>query len=405
MWDYLGFCIVRPVIDSMGNFLIGRTVLKTYEHKDDQKQVMRYYTTHECMASLCGHQFTVQSLPFQAQDGVVGACATVALWIASNALNNAFDTKVEPPSNITKIATKYITIGGCFPSEGLTPEQMIGYIQALDLDVDIVNVSQFDADFLTYKTVGIGMEAAKLAIMAYHNVRIAPIAMIAIRSKGQEHWDYHAAVVSGYRVNAAGEMDEIYLHDDQVGPFCHTEFIKASIKGSYFLKRLVTDRLKNQWVESGAADEVVLLKLIIPRYPKIRMTITKMMPAYARVKSAMGNDVNVKMLVYRVQDYKREILQSDVPIVDKTKTLLFDLPKYILVFRSMVGKDVVGDIIFDATSPHPNLIFINNYRMGQVFPTPMSQQAQAPSGASQASTISEIPLNNEVSALFSVEKE
>lgn len=81
---YLGFVVIKPIHDSNGCPIIGRTVLKTYPLKD--KDESRYFVTGWHKVSFFGIPLKIKSLPFQTQDEAVGACATAACWIASHPL-------------------------------------------------------------------------------------------------------------------------------------------------------------------------------------------------------------------------------------------------------------------------------------------------------------------------------
>src|SRR5439155_23260261 len=70
--SYLGFVVARPLPSA----IIGRTLLKTYPPDEGDRRhytVVRNYDSH-----LFGVKLSVRSLPFQEQDSVLAACATVA---------------------------------------------------------------------------------------------------------------------------------------------------------------------------------------------------------------------------------------------------------------------------------------------------------------------------------------
>ncbi|MDW7732967.1 MAG: hypothetical protein SCH66_11130 [Methanolobus sp.] len=92
--SYLGFIVVKPIKIPVNNKLeplIGRTVLQTYDPDDGTDR--RQYLKNTYKVSLFGLRLEIQSLPFQAQDFAVAACATTALWIALHPLNHLFETQ------------------------------------------------------------------------------------------------------------------------------------------------------------------------------------------------------------------------------------------------------------------------------------------------------------------------
>ena len=133
--SYLGFTVVKPLRGADGNKLIGRTLLKTYPEEVDDE--MRIFIKKKYTASLFGIPLEIESLPFQAQDQGVSACATIALWSALHPLSDIFEIKRDSPAEITEIATS-LPFSRKFPSSGLTFEQMINYIQSLGLDTEVI---------------------------------------------------------------------------------------------------------------------------------------------------------------------------------------------------------------------------------------------------------------------------
>ena len=123
---YLGFIVVRP----LPGCPIGRTVLR---HKADDPNrhidVVRQYVVH-----LAGIPLKLQSLAFQQQDRAVSACATTALWVATQKASFQDDMTVPSPTQITQCASKAgLVLGRLMPAEGLTVGQMCQAIAELGL--------------------------------------------------------------------------------------------------------------------------------------------------------------------------------------------------------------------------------------------------------------------------------
>src|SRR5687768_17318561 len=69
---YLGFVVARPLPKA----IVGRTLLKTYPPDGARRH---YTVVRDYDANLFGITLSVRSLPYQEQDSVLAACATVAL--------------------------------------------------------------------------------------------------------------------------------------------------------------------------------------------------------------------------------------------------------------------------------------------------------------------------------------
>ncbi len=93
--SYLGFVVARPLPEA----IIGRTLLATYPPDGSRRN---YPCTRVYRANLFGVELSVMSLPFQEQDSVLAACATVALWSAFHKTAELFGTTTPTPVEILR---------------------------------------------------------------------------------------------------------------------------------------------------------------------------------------------------------------------------------------------------------------------------------------------------------------
>ena len=143
--DYLGFAVVKPLLNEAGEPLLGRTVLKTYPAQDGADSRRFLATGHS--PSLCGIPLSVQSLPYQTQDIAVGACASAALWVSLYPLCALFQTPILSLSEITERAMTAGSESRTFPSLGLTLAEMMGVIHGLGLDPEVLSIDPGMADW------------------------------------------------------------------------------------------------------------------------------------------------------------------------------------------------------------------------------------------------------------------
>lgn len=336
--EYLGFSVVKPIKDESGQPIIGRTILQTYPIVGDDGKIRRCYIENDQDLSLFGLRVRMRSVPFQTQDGQVSKCATVALWVASQVLNSLFDTQAYHPSEITAKATSYVSVNRCFPSDGLILEQMLDYIKLLELEKDVIKILALDEE-----TVRKNVRDAKTAVMAYVRSGLPVIATLVIIDRdGSE--GYHAVVITGFGENDQGDLVELYIHDDQIGPYCRAVWQDDSPKIEY------------EWTDPNMADlfgceAVILDKLIVPVYPKIRLPSAVIVPRYDWIRQrAELEGFTAKLLYTQVGDYKAFVIERECE--DKENILITDLPRFLAVVRLLKNGSPLIDFVYDATANH-----------------------------------------------------
>ena len=317
--SYLGFTIIKPIRDLEGNYLVGRTSLRTYPPSTNGRK--RFYITMNQSASLFGIDLRVDSIPFQAQDQGVSACATIALWTAFQAIGRAFGIQERSPAEITQMATEFPSQSRVFPQGGLTLSQMINCIRKVDLDLEVVNAE--DSDIIT------------TAVKAFTYAGIPIIA--ALKLSGSTEEDYHAAIIDGYQYDGNGQVTELYVHDDQIGPYSRVE------PDHDFLS------WKNTWNDLGLKVEPETL--LIPVYHKLRLPFYSIYHHYVRKKEVIGRSgLVLDLYLTTLQRYKNFL--AGKKIVDKVEKLQMHLPRFIYVERLFESgkREPLMDDVFDGTA-------------------------------------------------------
>lgn len=258
---YLGFVVARPLPSA----IIGRSVLKTYPSDGGRRH---YPATGEYRANLLGTELRLESLAFQEQDTVLAACATVSLWSAFHQTARLFGTPTPTPTAITRSANTVVHRVRAFPSQGLTFEQISYAIQDVGLQPEEVDVDS----------------ATPLASLAYAYLRSQLPVILIVRVEGVGD---HAVTLAGYSlkdrrvldrevgpneqtVRSIGlRIDELYGHDDQVGPFARMPIRPHATVGP----REFPVVLEGWTDESGASSKRLLpLAVVVPVYHKIRLS-------------------------------------------------------------------------------------------------------------------------------------
>lgn len=334
--SYLGFIVVKPIKDTNGEPLIGCTNLRTYPRTDHEDT--RSFLVQKCGVSLYGIPLVVGSLPFQTQDQAVAACATTALWTSLSSLGPLFGIPMLSPAEITEKAIVYPgEYGRNFPSSGLNLMQMIAFINSIGLDTEKIKIP----------AKGSPPDMIPSVIRAYVKAGLPVIAGIRLEKEGS--LAYHAVVISGYRYNRLGEITEIYVHDDQIGPYS-----RVKCAGGDFIE------WQNEWTSHRGYETTRVCDLLVPIYPKIRLVFGHIYRVYHRqylqdVKRLAEHikepNINTEFFLTTVNEYKKFLLGNSC--INKTGILCQPLPRFLWVIRIHLNGQPILDSLYDGTEVMP----------------------------------------------------
>jgi hypothetical protein len=333
--NYLGFVVVRPIEDADGRPLVGRSLLRTYSDTTDG--LRRVYVRVENHISLFGIQLGVESIPFQAQDQGVSACATVALWTTLQSLVRVFGVQERSPAEITEIATEFPSQSRVFPQAGLNLNQMLTCIRSTDPELDVETINGYYDAKEYAKIKASGDDKIATAVKAYTTFAAIPlIGTLKLSKRGET--DYHAVVIDGYQCDIDGKVTELYVHDDQIGPYSR---VKPGRDFRYW---------KNSWNDQHYT--VRLEHLLVPIYHKIRLPFSAIYDHYlGKKKGLIGGPFNINLYLTTVQKYKGSLIERNA-FKGKTRVLQRNMPHYIWVERTVMkgNSESVQDDVFDGTA-------------------------------------------------------
>jgi hypothetical protein len=361
LWNtYLGFIVVKPIPVTV----IGYSVLKTYSQSQsfDSRNFwgVRNYKVH-----FYGKEIELQSLAFQEQDSVLSACATTAIWAMLNKASVDFHTILKSPSQITKDADNLSHDGSrLFPNKGLNLLQICQAILNSGL------VSEIKQDNYLLKNAN-GETTAKIVsnkylkkiLNAYSSIGI-PVILVVNVPNG-EYYGLHAITISGYKQKSpnaippqpetswlSNNIEKIYAHDDQWGPFARIDFQNEA--------ELITP-----WtllLANGSPTYVT--NIVVPLYPKIRISyenIEAIVLGLDTILSLFLGEQLIADLVWDIkiqfsEDYKFSIKNSTLDSSEKLNRLTKSLPKYIWDATCYIGENKVFEFTFDATDVNSGMI-------------------------------------------------
>lgn len=321
--SYLGFVVVKPIKQRNEPF-IGRTLLKTYPKYDGNEQ--RHYLTNSYPVSLFGFPLTIESLPYQTQDTMVAKCATTAIWVSLYALNALFETQIQSPFEITRTSVSFPGLDRNFPSSGLNIFQMKDYFNSIGMDAEFINVEKTPS--LIQKHI------VSDAVKAYISLGLPIIACIQL-CKNNRLEELHAVVISGYRHDNNGNLKELYIHDDQIGSY--HKVLARDNNGDF-------SHWVNDWVNLYGFDDIFVEKLLIPIYPKIRLTFNSIYQNLLDFKE----EFQAELLLKEIKSYKNYLFTKTFS--DKYKILTKPFPRFIWVIRIGDIESPEYDILYDAIS-------------------------------------------------------
>jgi len=339
--SYGGFAVARPLPERV----IGRTVLRTYPSDGGRR---KYHSTIDVNANLFGADFSVASLPFQEQDNVVAACATVSLWSALQKTAELFNSRAPRPAAITKTANQAIEPQRSVPSGGLTLRQVAHAVRSVGLTPEVFDIKgttpivslmssylQFGLPLIL--TVQVGDELHAVTVTGY-----------SIRQNRQLSREVADDVSTRLPVMEGLWIDEFYAHDDGVGPFSRLDVVAGTTKYPVTF-------------ESDWPNPLLPRALIIPVYDKIRVTfldiqewLTRLAPVVRVVDPDKNQGVKWNVRLTTVNELKREIrgrkeLKRKIGIGNAKYILKKSQPRFIWRVEAKYRDTSLFEILADAT--------------------------------------------------------
>jgi hypothetical protein len=360
--------VVKPI----PNTVIGLTVLKNYNSvnslSDRNFWGLRKYHVH-----FFGKKIKLESLAFQEQDSVLAACATTAIWTMLHKASLDFHTVLKSPNQITKDAGNVAPDGSrLFPNKGLDVSQICQAILNSGLVTELVqpDLPPEDLDNGPY----VSNAFTKNIINAYSLLGIPIILVIEV--PGQEKNGGHAIAVSGYKqlpVAAldpdpeirlvANNIEKLYAHDDQFGPFVRVTFKNEC--------DLVT-----KWTECDPEGRPTrVTNIIVPVYPKVRIAYKDIENIVTGLDAILSVFFNTRIrydLVWDIKLMLSETFKSNIrssPLPDKEKIALIttSMPKYLWLCTCYIGDTPVFLFTFDATDVVNGMIMMHFVSYSSIF--------------------------------------
>ncbi len=338
---YLGFIVARPLPEAV----IGRSLIETYG--DDKGR--RHFTCKSAFeVSLFGINLSITSLPFQEQDTVLAACATVALWTCLHQASEKFGTVRLRPAGITQAANQVIHQSRPIPSHGLVVEQLCRAIRDTGLEPEVVKMRpQTPLVSLIYGHLKRGFPVLvggyTLGANGGHAVAAVGYSERATRCLTAEVSSAQTVIpMKGLNI------DEFYSHDDQRGPFARLKIVA----GNSALEAPVQFEYE---VVAGQSLVFVPTVVVIPIYNKVRVTFLEAQAWLTRLHFVFGvllrqpGSLQWDLFLDESNQLKRDLKDSSLADAMRLDLLSLAHPRY--VWRGALSADgtKVLEVLIDAT--------------------------------------------------------
>ncbi len=392
---YRGFLIVRPLPKA----LVGRTLLRPYGSSADENLDRKYLTTTRHLVNLFGIDLEVESLPFQEQDSVVSACATVALWSCLRQAARIFEVTAPKPAQITLMNSTFRR-GRSIPSTGLELEEVCSVIRDSGLEPEVFDLNDPE-----------GSKRWLSIIYAYLHAKIPVFLGVECIENGTGV-AMHALAVSGFTTRKDEKpfflkehvnqkvpelklkglrMTELYVHDDDLGPFSRLFVAAPRTRFQKDVRLQASDPYVGR--TKIPSSYYVPRTLVVPVYAKIRVSFIDVEGWVSSLDDLLRETVQFDgiaewdIVLTSVHNLKRNYKSRLTGEKEKLDRMLRQMPRFLWHVRLLVNESDLLEFTIDATDSAQgaevyDCIFHNDElkaAMNVIIPLSLSQSENLPS--------------------------
>ena len=344
--SYLGCITIRPI----PNVLFGTILLAIPQNVKNSN----FWAIRKYEIEILGSVLAIDTLAFQEQDGLISACATIALWSSLHALHKLFKTPILSPNVISHRAhiRAHNRIRGA-DEVGLDINDLCNVIKSVDLYplVRTINDSR-------KKDTGL------ISSMIYPYAKMKLPVMLGLELDDDEQ---HLITVNGFDpptdfaqkgknlYSYGGFVSIIYAHDDQTGPFTKVQMVAS--EGIIKVIRWVNGNDEQSAYSGNISSIIIALPkgIRIPFediYEQVHTFFEKGLALIYQLPK--GEELNIIWDIYltKANDYRKQILDdnTDTYSSSQKKDLLIrtSLPNYIWVARGYSSTIPFIEFVFDA---------------------------------------------------------
>lgn len=315
--------------------------------------------------NLFGIDLKIEALAYQEQDSTVCACATSSLWSIFHSTGKLFQHPIPSPVEITKIATDHVSSDTrIFPNKSLNLKMIAQGIKNIGLEpykIQIDNINTLKASVYAYLKANIPMLMTFMLLNKQEQETLSIGHAVAVI--GYNMFNDETEHFSPFKLKAF-DINKIYVHDDQVGPYARMEILSDE-KGTAVLSTSFDKDLKTQNEPYWSLP----FALSIPLYKNIRIPFDNIFGHTFTFNSILNYfskeldlnwDFEWDIYLQSKKQLKSYILNNEYNNVINPKGILTkSLPSYIWCCEIILNGELVLKVLFDATDIDSNLNFID----------------------------------------------
>ena len=356
--NYIGYTTIKKLPDTF----IGTTCLRSLDAEGHR----HFATLRKYKVNLFGIDLEIEALAYQEQDSTVCACATSSLWSIFHSTGKLFQHPIPSPVEITKMATDQASSDTrIFPNKSLNLKMIAQGIKNIGLEpykIQIEDLNTLKASIYAYLRANIPM------LMGFSLLNINTNELMQVG---------HAVAVIGYNMPndetdsenlfklKAYNINKIYVHDDQVGPYAKMVMLNGADNLNPILS---TSFGKN--VQTGQESYISIpFALSIPLYKNIRIPFNNILRHthtfnkiinYCAETCKLNWDFEWDIFLQSREQLKSNILKNEHNMINNPSNILTkSLPSYVWCCDIILNKNIVLKVLFDATDIESNLNIID----------------------------------------------
>lgn len=225
---------------------------------------------------------------------------------------------------------------------------MKNYFNSIGLETEFIDVR----NIRKYKDYTANDDIVADVVRAYTKMGLPIIA--TLRLKSGDNGAFHAVVISGYR-HQHGILKELYVHDDQIGPYSKAIPIEKF------------EKWDNEWIKRGEFSHLLVDQLVIPIYPKIRLSFARIynifLKKHKRIIEQLEPILRIKLTptlyLMEIRQYKEFIWKH--PCKNKEEVLCTHLPRFLWIIRYTFHGRLIMDYVYDGTSVFPKELCVIDF--------------------------------------------
>ena len=376
---YMGFAVIRPSCPDT----VGRTVILPPKSTGRNSFAL---CRCEYSLNLAGITLKATGVPFMEQDGMVGACASAAMWMAHMCVYKDRGLPTYSTTEITRLAdVGFPSPSRVFPSEGLTVDQVGAGLKRMGHETFVRLLSSARPETVRH-WIYIHVESCIPTILATEEEGVGhAVVVVGHRLGGANLRRPTYQLTTGDKIYSAHcWSSEILVHDDQRGPYLTSTIVSTRRQEPRASLRYRPSDLVEQAGRNPRLDILAAIVLLPPhvncdglRAERKAVRLLNWLILDGSINLGKEQRLVVRTFLLPSNEFKEKLDASrgmTKPLITKYRYL--HLPKYLwmtewttlqLWGRPIEQKRILGEVLIDPTSNPNNLDFLAFHVPGKLY--------------------------------------